>query len=128
MSQQIVTAIVKAHESGELEAALTNGEDGFKQWLKAMGKAQGRKGKRLFLPTRLALTGSLSVRLASIIHRYKYSQNLLGISLFWTLQGPEIGGVLELLASENGDVVDRDNFVPLADRINALQAWLSKQA
>ena len=50
-----------AHGSGELQKALEGGEEGFKKWLKAVGKTQGRKGKRLFLPTRLALTGSLAV-------------------------------------------------------------------
>lgn len=54
---------MEAYESGELQEALKEGEPGFKKWLKALGKAQGRKGKRLFLPTRVALTGSMSVRL-----------------------------------------------------------------
>ena len=58
---QVVKAVVEAHESGELGKALEEGEPGFKAWLKAMGKAQGRKGKRLFMPVRVALTGSMHV-------------------------------------------------------------------
>ena len=50
-----------AHDSGELAGALQEGEPGFKKWLKALGKEQGRKGKRLFMPTRVALTGSMAV-------------------------------------------------------------------
>lgn len=60
---QVVTSIVEAYDSGELQKALQDGEAGFKKWLKALGKATGRKGKRLFLPTRVALTGNMSVRL-----------------------------------------------------------------
>ena len=62
---QIVKAIVDAHDSGELGSALKDGEAGFGKWLKALGKDQGRKGKRLFMPTRVALTGSMHVRLAT---------------------------------------------------------------
>ena len=58
----MVKAIVDAHDSGELASALKDGEAGFGKWLKALGKDQGRKGKRLFMPTRVALTGSMHVR------------------------------------------------------------------
>ena len=58
---QVVKAIVAAYDSGELAGALQDGEPGFKKWLKALGKEQGRKGKRLFMPTRVALTGSMAV-------------------------------------------------------------------
>lgn len=43
------------------------------------------------------------------------------------MQGPEIGGVLELLANEDGDVVDSVKYVSLAERIEALKSWLSRQ-
>lgn len=98
----VVKAIVDAHDSGELASALKDGEAGFGKWLKALGKEQGRKGKRLFMPTRVALTGSM--------------------------HGPEIGGVLELLENENGDVSESSNFVALEDRISILKDWLSHQA
>jgi len=99
---QVVRAIVEAHDSGALEGALKEGEAGFKKWLKkALGKEQSRKGKRLFMPTRVALTGSM--------------------------HGPEIGGVLELLHLEDGDVADSSKFVKLEDRIAILKEWLSHQ-
>ena len=44
------------------------------------------------------------------------------------MQGPEIGGVLELLANEDGDVVDRTDYVSLDERIAALNSWLTQQA
>lgn len=43
------------------------------------------------------------------------------------MQGPEIGGVLELLNLENGDVSDSSNFVKLEDRIPVLKDWLANQ-
>lgn len=45
----------------------------------------------------------------------------------YALQGPEIGGVLELLSEEDGDVVDKAEFRNLDDRINTLKDWLAKQ-
>lgn len=66
--QQVVKAIVDAHGSGELASALKDGEPGFGKWLKALGKEQGRKGKRLFMPTRVALTGSMHVRAFELAH------------------------------------------------------------
>ena len=35
-------------------------EKEFKEWISALGKTTGRKGKRLFMPVRLALTGNLA--------------------------------------------------------------------
>lgn len=43
------------------------------------------------------------------------------------VQGPEIGGVMELLSNEDGDVVDRSIFVPLQARFDTLKSWLAKQ-
>ena len=53
--------MVAAWESGELQIAL-EGPDAYKAWVKALGKAQKRKGKRLFMPLRVALTGNTHVR------------------------------------------------------------------
>ena len=58
----MVKAIVEAYDSGALNNALKDGEQGFGKWLKALGKETERKGKRLFMPTRVALTGSMHVR------------------------------------------------------------------
>ena len=54
--------MVVAWESGELQSALRNPE-AYKAWVKGLGKAQKRKGKRLFMPLRVALTGNTHVRL-----------------------------------------------------------------
>jgi glutamyl-tRNA synthetase len=98
---QVASAVVAAHESGALATAVAGGVDGFKDWVKALGKEQGRKGKRLFMPVRLALTGSM--------------------------QGPDVGEQLALLAAEDGDVAEAGAYVPLDARIAALKAWLAEQ-
>lgn len=48
-------------------------------------------------------------------------------SILRVLQGPEIGGVLELLNLEYGDVSESSNYVKLEDRISILKDWLSHQ-
>lgn len=64
-----------------------------------MGKAQGRKGKRLFMPMRIAFTGRMS--------------------------GPDVGEVLSMLALEDGDVADTAAYVALPQRMEQLRAWLA---
>ena len=66
-------------------------------WVTAIGKAQKRKGKRLFMPMRIAFTGRMA--------------------------GPDVGDQLELLALESGDVADAAAYVPLAKRMETLKAW-----
>jgi glutamyl-tRNA synthetase len=66
-----------------------------------MGKAQGRKGKRLFMPVRIACTGRM--------------------------QGPDVGEQLELLAGEAGDVTPAAGYVPLAERMQRLATWVNNQ-
>ena len=58
----MVAAVVAAVESGELAKAVAGGHDTWAEWTKGLGKALGRKGKGLFMPLRLALTGRLVVR------------------------------------------------------------------
>lgn len=98
---EVAAAVVAAYESGELASAVASGHDGFKKWINGVGKEQKRKGKRLFMPARIALTGRM--------------------------QGPDVGEVLGMLALENGDVADKDAYVALPQRIEALKAWLQKQ-
>ncbi len=43
---QVAEAVLAAHDSGELAAAVASGHDGYKKWVNSVGKAQGRKGKR----------------------------------------------------------------------------------
>ena len=70
------------------------------KWLTGMGKAQGRKGKRLFLPVRIACTGRL--------------------------HGPDVGEVLGMLALvREGDVAEAGAYVALPQRMEQLAAWLA---
>lgn len=96
---EVASAVLSAYDSGDLAQAVA-AEGGFKKWANALGKAQKRKGKRLFMPLRIALTGRMS--------------------------GPDVGELLAALALESGaDVVDRSSFVALPQRMEALRAWLS---
>ncbi len=77
-------------------AALKHAQD----WIKALGKAQTCKGKRLFMPVRIAVTGNM--------------------------HGPDVGEILALLAQADGAVKDTEKYVPLSARMDALRAWLAK--
>jgi len=99
---EIARAALAAHDSGELAEAITGGPDGFKKWLNGVGKAQGRKGKRLFMPARIALTGRM--------------------------QGPDVGEVLRMLALENGDVAASDKYVSVSQRMETLRKWVQSQS
>lgn len=55
----LVAAIVESHGKGEMPTG-ADAEAKFTDWVKAIGKATGRKGKRLFFPLRLAITGNLA--------------------------------------------------------------------
>lgn len=95
----VARAALQAHDSGALGAALAAGPDGYKAWTKGVGKALGRKGRRLFMPLRLALTGSM--------------------------QGPEVGAMLATLGLVQPDELGPGvPFVDLGQRMAALQAWL----
>jgi glutamyl-tRNA synthetase len=96
---EVAAAIVAAADAGEFPAA---GGDAFKAWLKALGKATARKGKRLFMPARVALTGRA--------------------------HGPEVAEVLALLDAARGEVAEAGALVPLEGRIDALRAWLAANA
>ena len=99
--KQIVDTALQAYDSGELKSAVESGPDGYKTWLKGVGKAQGRKGKHLFMPMRVALTGSQ--------------------------HGPEVGEVLRLLLLEDGDVKDSSALLTLQQRMDQLREWQSRQ-
>ena len=99
---QIIGAVVAAFDSGDLAGAASSPE-GYKTWVKAVGKAQERKGKRLFMPLRLALTGATA--------------------------GAEVGDQLALLAlaEKDGAIADASAVVPLAQRVEKLRSWLKEQ-
>lgn len=99
--KQLVDAALAAYDCGELTKAVSEGPEGYKSWLKGVGKDQQRKGKRLFMPMRMALTGSQ--------------------------HGPEVGEVLRLLALEDGDVKDTTSYVSLEQRVQQLREWQSRQ-
>ena len=67
VQMQVANAVVAAYESGELLQALKDGPDAYKTWVKALGKSQKRKGKRLFMPLRVALTGNTHVSCQSCL-------------------------------------------------------------
>lgn len=101
---EIVSAVVAAYDSGDLATAAAS-NDAYKSWVKGVGKAQERKGKRLFMPLRLALTGATA--------------------------GPEVGDQLALLTiaeKEEGSIVaDGEALVPLSERVEKLRSWLKEQ-
>lgn len=98
-SAQVASAVVAAWDAGELAGAAAGEPGAFKAWAKELGKAQKRKGKRLFMPLRIALTGAMA--------------------------GPDVGDILALLALEDGDVADRGAYVALPERVEALRAWVA---
>lgn len=98
--KQVVEAVISAYESKELLGALENGESDWKTWVKATGKALNRKGKRLFMPLRIALTGCM--------------------------EGPDVGAQLMLLSNAKGAVTEGTAVVDLDERIRILRDWLQK--
>jgi glutamyl-tRNA synthetase len=96
---ELTAAIVASFDAGEMPTGAEGAEEFeglWKAWVKKIGKDLGRKGKRLFMPVRLAVTG--------------------------TMAGGDIGGQLLLLAASEGVVKD-EKRVPLAQRIDTLRAF-----
>ena len=94
-------AMVEAYRGGTLPDPAADGFDAaWKAWAKGVGKQLGVKGKGLFLPLRVAATGSLS--------------------------GPDIPAQLRTVALAGGQVACP--VVPFADRIDQLEAALSTMA
>lgn len=93
--KEFADALLAGYDSGELVKAAEGGHDTYKKFINGIGKAQKRKGKRLFMPLRVALTGRM--------------------------QGPDVGEVLSLLLAEQGNVVDRSKYVDLPSRIERLR-------
>jgi glutamyl/glutaminyl-tRNA synthetase len=74
-------------------------EGSMKKWIKGVGKALDCKGKRLFMPIRIALTGQMA--------------------------GPDVGELLQALhKAEDGEILV-DGYVPLEQRISALKEWVT---
>lgn len=71
----------------------------FKKWIKALGKEKDCKGKRLFMPVRIALTGQMA--------------------------GPDVGSLLDVLGLEDGEC-NVDGFKKLYERMDILRACLTE--
>ena len=98
----VAAHVLASADSGALAAAVAAGPDGWKGYVKEAGKALGRKGKGLFMPLRLALTGCL--------------------------HGPDIGEQLALVETAAGNVAAADAVTPLPQRMATLRAWLAANA
>ena len=92
----LVTRFVSDYNSGSFPTG-KEGEEfeaAFKSYIKALGKEFGIKGKGLFHPLRLALTGRMS--------------------------GPDVGDQVKLLALADG-VLPADSYTSLAARMKVLE-------
>ncbi|KAK7386213.1 hypothetical protein VNO78_26269 [Psophocarpus tetragonolobus] len=56
---EFAASLLAAYDSGDVVAALEEGHAGWQKWVKGFGKSLKRKGKSLFMPLRLLLTGKL---------------------------------------------------------------------
>ncbi|XP_062020029.1 glutamate--tRNA ligase, chloroplastic/mitochondrial [Rosa rugosa] len=90
-------SFIAAYDNGELLAALEEGHAGWKNWVKSFGKSLKRKGKSLFMPLRVLLTGKF--------------------------HGPDMGASVLLLhkAGKYGVVTPQTGFVTLDERFNKLR-------
>ncbi|KAJ9147103.1 hypothetical protein P3X46_029305 [Hevea brasiliensis] len=94
---EVSSRLLAAYDSGELLSALEEGPSGWQRWVKNFGKSLKRKGKSLFMPLRLLLTGKL--------------------------HGPDIGSSVILLhkAGTCGVVSPEAGFVTLNERFEILR-------
>lgn len=98
--KELAEIALRDYDSGDMPIG-SDGEEHigkWKKWVKATGKASGRKGKRLFHPLRLALTGKMS--------------------------GPDVGEILQVLYLTEKENVATD-FVPLSQRMEMLRNKLA---
>ncbi|KAF3777641.1 Glutamate--tRNA ligase [Nymphaea thermarum] len=56
---EVAGSLISAYDSGEFYGALQEGPGGWQKWVKNLGKSLKRKGKALFMPIRVLLTGKL---------------------------------------------------------------------
>ncbi|XP_071713250.1 glutamate--tRNA ligase, chloroplastic/mitochondrial [Rutidosis leptorrhynchoides] len=93
----VAESLLAAYDSGELLGALEQGKSGWQKWVKAFGKSLKRKGKSLFMPLRVLLTGKL--------------------------HGPDMGETIVLIheAGTSGIVSPKVGFVTLEQRLKLLR-------
>ncbi|KAF8405600.1 hypothetical protein HHK36_010507 [Tetracentron sinense] len=94
---EVAASLVAAYDSGDLHGALEEGHAGWQKWVKNFGKSLKRKGKSLFMPLRVLLTGKL--------------------------HGPDMGASVLLLhkAGTCGLVAPQAGFVTLDERFKMLR-------
>ncbi|XP_027087309.2 glutamate--tRNA ligase, chloroplastic/mitochondrial [Coffea arabica] len=101
----VAASLLAAFDGGELLGALEEGQSGWQKWVKSFGKSLKRKGKSLFMPLRVLLTGKL--------------------------HGPDMGSTVLLLykAGKAGAVASQVEFLTLDQRCNLLREieWTSFQ-
>ena len=89
-------AVAGAWEDGSLLEAVQDAA-AWKAWVKELGKGLGRKGKQLFMPLRVAMTGRM--------------------------QGGDVGQQLEVLREASGCLGPNAKMVDLEERMARLKAW-----
>ncbi|ERN11542.1 glutamate--tRNA ligase, chloroplastic/mitochondrial isoform X2 [Amborella trichopoda] len=105
---EVSAGLLAAYDSGELITALEEGHSGWQKWVKSFGKTLKRKGKSLFMPVRVLLTGKL--------------------------HGPDMGASILVLhrAGSCGVIMKEAGFVTLHERFQMLREldWeaLSKES
>lgn len=94
---EVSSGLLAAYDSGELLNALDEGHSGWQKWVKNFGKTMKLKGKSLFMPLRVLLTGKL--------------------------HGPDMGSSIILLhQAGSGDMVSSQaEFVTLKERFGVLR-------
>ncbi|KAG8502068.1 hypothetical protein CXB51_002073 [Gossypium anomalum] len=94
---EVSAHLLAAYDSGELFGALEEGPAGWQKWVKGFGKTLKRKGKSLFMPLRVLLTGKL--------------------------HGPDMGSSVILIykAGNHGIVSPQAGFVTLKERFEILR-------
>ncbi|GMP37219.1 hypothetical protein CsSME_00009007 [Camellia sinensis var. sinensis] len=94
---EVAASLLATYYSGELLGALEEGHAGWQKWVKSFGKSLKRKGKSLFMPLRVLLTGKL--------------------------HGPDMGASVLLLhkAGSSNVVAAQAGFVTLDDRFKMLR-------
>lgn len=93
----VAESLLAAYDNGEFMSALEEGKSGWQKWVKAFGKSLKRKGKSLFMPLRVLLTGKL--------------------------HGPDMGESIVLIhrAGTNEIVTPQLGFVTLEQRLKSLR-------
>ena len=103
--QAVIDALVVDYDSGAMPRGVEPAEDFptlWKAYMKGLGKQLGLKGKGLFHPVRLLLTGRMS--------------------------GPDVGDQIRLLALSEGQINPAYRMVSLAQRINSLRDFSIQKA